>query len=69
VTDVFPEILFMPTGGVTSENMESWFDAGASSIGMGNAMISTSSMDNKEFNSIRERAIMLINQVAAKRHL
>ena len=39
-SEVFPDILFMPTGGINSENIESWFHAGASAVGIGGALIS-----------------------------
>ena len=40
VKEVFPDLLFMPTGGVDSENLEAWFRAGASAVGMGSSLIS-----------------------------
>lgn len=36
--DPFPEMLWIPTGGVTSENALSWLDAGAFALGMGSGL-------------------------------
>jgi len=65
--EVFPDIQFMPTGGVNSENMESWFHAGASAVGIGNGLVSQSSMDNKDFRAIRDKAMAFVNQLALLR--
>ena len=36
IKDIFPKLLFMPTGGVdtTKENLEGWFGAGVCAVGM-----------------------------------
>jgi 2-dehydro-3-deoxyphosphogluconate aldolase / (4S)-4-hydroxy-2-oxoglutarate aldolase len=68
VKEVFPDILFMPTGGISSENLKSWFHAGAAAVGIGTSLTGKSLMDNKEFSAIRERAVALINQIATIRH-
>jgi 2-dehydro-3-deoxyphosphogluconate aldolase / (4S)-4-hydroxy-2-oxoglutarate aldolase len=65
--EVFPDIFFMPTGGINHNNMVSWFHAGASAVGIGNALISLSSMEKKEFQAISEKASALANQFAAIR--
>lgn len=41
IKSLFPGLLFMPTGGVSTEqkNIEDWFDAGASAVGLGSALI------------------------------
>jgi 2-dehydro-3-deoxyphosphogluconate aldolase/(4S)-4-hydroxy-2-oxoglutarate aldolase len=42
IRDVFPNLKFMPTGGVdtTKESIESWFSAGVSAVGMGSKLVS-----------------------------
>src|ERR1700676_125329 len=42
VKEVFPDLLFMPTGGINSGNLESWFKAGVSAVGVGSSLISSS---------------------------
>ncbi len=42
IKDIFPDLLFMPTGGVSleKENLQAWFDAGVCAVGMGSKLIS-----------------------------
>jgi Entner-Doudoroff aldolase len=35
----FPNVRFVPTGGVTYENASSWFEAGASAVAMGSNLV------------------------------
>ena len=65
--EVFPDLFFMPTGGVNNENIESWFQAGASAVGMGNSLISITLMDNRDFEGIKSKTSELIQQIAAFR--
>ncbi len=67
VKEVFPELLFMPTGGVDSGNMESWFRAGASAVGMGSSLINRELMENKDFDTIKKNTGILLKQIAAIR--
>jgi 2-dehydro-3-deoxyphosphogluconate aldolase/(4S)-4-hydroxy-2-oxoglutarate aldolase len=54
IKDVFPDLLFMPTGGVdtTKENIEGWFKAGVSAVGMGSKLISKKLMEAKDYATI-----------------
>jgi len=54
IKDIFPKLLFMPTGGVdtTKENIESWFKAGACAVGMGSKLISKKLMESKDYATI-----------------
>ena len=54
VKEIFPKLLFMPTGGVdtTKENIEAWFKAGVSAVGMGSKLISKKLMEAKDYASI-----------------
>lgn len=35
----FPDVKFIPTGGVTNENAESWLEAGAHAVAMGSSLV------------------------------
>lgn len=50
VKEVFPNLKFMPTGGVdtTRESIESWFKAGVSAVGMGSKLVSKELMTAKD---------------------
>lgn len=54
IKDVFPNLLFMPTGGVdtTKENIEAWFKAGVCAVGMGSKLISKVLMEQKDYQTI-----------------
>lgn len=58
IKDLFPGMLFMPTGGVesTTENLQSWFSAGVCAVGMGSKLISNELIKAKDFDGI-ERAV------------
>ena len=54
IKPVFPNLIFMPTGGVdtTKENIEGWFKAGVSAVGMGSKLISKDLMAAKDYAAI-----------------
>ncbi|MGA9212465.1 bifunctional 4-hydroxy-2-oxoglutarate aldolase/2-dehydro-3-deoxy-phosphogluconate aldolase [Kaistella sp.] len=54
IKDIFPNLLFMPTGGVdtTKENIQSWFKAGVSAVGMGSKLISKPLMEARDYATI-----------------
>ena len=54
IKDIFPALLFMPTGGVdtTRENIEGWFKAGVCAVGMGSKLISKKLMEQKDYATI-----------------
>ncbi len=56
IKDIFPKLLFMPTGGVdtTKENMEGWFKAGVCAVGMGSKLISKKLMEAKDYETIEK---------------
>ncbi|MEP7110698.1 MAG: bifunctional 4-hydroxy-2-oxoglutarate aldolase/2-dehydro-3-deoxy-phosphogluconate aldolase [Ferruginibacter sp.] len=54
IKELFPNLLFMPTGGVdtTKENIEGWFKAGVCAVGMGSKLVTKSIMDNKQYDEL-----------------
>ena len=54
VKELFPALLFMPTGGVdtTKENIEGWFKAGVCAVGMGSKLVTKQVMDNKQYDEL-----------------
>lgn len=54
IKEIFPKLLFMPTGGVdtTKENIEGWFKAGVCAVGMGSKLISKKLMEAKDYATI-----------------
>ena len=54
VKELFPDLLFMPTGGVevSEENMGAWFNAGVCAVGLGSKVISKELMKNRDYAAI-----------------
>ncbi len=55
---LFPDLLFMPTGGVNldKENISSWFKAGVCAVGMGSKLISKKLLEQKDYAKIEALA-------------
>jgi 2-dehydro-3-deoxyphosphogluconate aldolase / (4S)-4-hydroxy-2-oxoglutarate aldolase len=51
---IFPNLLFMPTGGVdtTHDNISAWYKAGVCAVGMGSNLVSKKRMDEKDYAGI-----------------
>jgi 2-dehydro-3-deoxyphosphogluconate aldolase / (4S)-4-hydroxy-2-oxoglutarate aldolase len=54
IKELFPNLLFMPTGGVELDktNIAGWFKAGVSAVGMGSKLITKSLLENKDYDTI-----------------
>jgi 2-dehydro-3-deoxyphosphogluconate aldolase / (4S)-4-hydroxy-2-oxoglutarate aldolase len=68
IKDIFPDILFMPTGGVTTdkENIEQWFQAGIAAVGMGSQLLSKKLIETKDYTSIgkeTEKVLAIIKAI------
>ena len=57
IKDLFPNLLFMPTGGVdtSKENITDWFNSGVCAVGMGSKLIDKKAMENKDYNGIETK--------------
>ncbi len=62
IKDVFPNLQFMPTGGVdtTKESIESWFNAGVSAVGMGSKLVSKELMASKDYATIENETVKVL---------
>jgi 2-dehydro-3-deoxyphosphogluconate aldolase/(4S)-4-hydroxy-2-oxoglutarate aldolase len=65
IKDIFPKLLFMPTGGVdtTRENIESWFKAGVCAVGMGSKLVSKKLMEAKDYAAIESETKKVLELV------
>jgi len=54
IKDIFPDLFFMPTGGVdiTRDGISSWFKAGVVAVGMGSKLITKDLLQQKAFNDL-----------------
>jgi 2-dehydro-3-deoxyphosphogluconate aldolase / (4S)-4-hydroxy-2-oxoglutarate aldolase len=67
VKEVFPDLLYMATGGVNSENMESWFKAGVSVVGIGSGLITNEMVEEENFDLLKMDTGALLKRIAAIR--
>ncbi|MBO9594689.1 MAG: bifunctional 4-hydroxy-2-oxoglutarate aldolase/2-dehydro-3-deoxy-phosphogluconate aldolase [Niabella sp.] len=65
IRDIFPKLLFMPTGGVdtTHESIESWFKAGVCAVGMGSKLVSKQLMADKDYATIAASTTAVLNTI------
>jgi len=58
IKPLFPDLLFMPTGGVDldKENIAGWLKAGVCAVGMGSKLISKQLLEQKNYAKIEELA-------------
>lgn len=63
IKELFPNLHFMPTGGVEVEkaNIEAWFKSGVCAVGMGSKLISAAALEKKDYTGITQ----LTNQTIA----
>ena len=66
IKDVFPKLLFMPTGGVdtTKESISSWFKAGVVAVGMGSKLVSKKLMEAKDYATIEKATKEVLQTIA-----
>jgi len=65
VKELFPDLLFMPTGGVEpkTDNLTAWFNAGVSAVGMGSKLLTKSVIEKREFADLTALTIALLKQI------
>lgn len=65
IKDVFPNLIFMPTGGVdtTRQSIETWFKAGVSAVGMGSKLISKEVMDYEAYDTIEKETKRVLDLI------
>jgi 2-dehydro-3-deoxyphosphogluconate aldolase/(4S)-4-hydroxy-2-oxoglutarate aldolase len=71
IKEIFPGLLFMPTGGVdaTPESIQAWFKAGVCAVGMGSKLISKSFMEQKNYEAITDLTFKVLTMVNAARQV
>jgi 2-dehydro-3-deoxyphosphogluconate aldolase/(4S)-4-hydroxy-2-oxoglutarate aldolase len=65
VKELFPDLLFMPTGGVEprTDNLTAWFHAGVAAVGMGSKLLTKSVIEKREFADLTALTIALLKQI------
>ena len=67
IKEIFPKLLFMPTGGVdtTKENLQAWFHSGVCAVGMGSKLISKKLMEQKDYATIEKMTKEVLELIAS----
>ncbi|MDB5196571.1 MAG: ketohydroxyglutarate aldolase [Flaviaesturariibacter sp.] len=70
VKDLFPNLKFMPTGGVEVEagNLAVWFKSGVVAVGMGSKLITKEILQNKDWSALTseaKKALQLIQDASS----
>jgi 2-dehydro-3-deoxyphosphogluconate aldolase/(4S)-4-hydroxy-2-oxoglutarate aldolase len=68
IKELFPQLLFMPTGGVevTEENLQAWFNAGVCAVGLGSKLIGKPDLENKNYGrigSLTKEALKIVETI------
>ncbi len=68
IKEIFPGLLFMPTGGVEldKDNISGWFKAGVCAVGMGSKLITKQLLEAKDYAAITkgtQEAISIIKSI------
>jgi 2-dehydro-3-deoxyphosphogluconate aldolase / (4S)-4-hydroxy-2-oxoglutarate aldolase len=61
----YPSVRFMPTGGVSRENVQEWFAAGAFVVGAGSDICPGEAIDRGDFDTIAARAAEYVEAAGA----
>jgi 2-dehydro-3-deoxyphosphogluconate aldolase/(4S)-4-hydroxy-2-oxoglutarate aldolase len=69
VKDVFPDILFMPTGGVdiTHQSLSVWFAAGVSAVGIGSKLLDKKVIEEENYAAVSDVTANTLKTIAATR--
>ena len=69
IKELFPNLIFMPTGGVdtTKENIGAWFKAGVVAVGMGSKLISKPLLEAKDYTTIESLTKEVLATIASLR--
>jgi 2-dehydro-3-deoxyphosphogluconate aldolase/(4S)-4-hydroxy-2-oxoglutarate aldolase len=69
IKEIFPKLVFMPTGGVdtTKESIEAWFKAGVSAVGMGSKLVSKKLMEARDYAAIEQSAADVLSLIKSIR--
>ncbi|MBJ2126114.1 bifunctional 4-hydroxy-2-oxoglutarate aldolase/2-dehydro-3-deoxy-phosphogluconate aldolase [Flavobacterium sp. IB48] len=69
IKDIFPDLIFMSTGGVdtTRQSIETWFNAGVSAVGMGSKLISKEVMQFDAYETIEKETKRVLDLIATIR--
>ncbi len=63
----FPDLAYIPTGGVSDTNLAAWFEAGALAVGAGSELVPRDALAHGDLDQITELARRFVRALAAVR--
>lgn len=63
----FPDLRYLPTGGVSEANLADWFAAGALAVGAGSELIPRDALDAGDYDAITQRAARFVRALVSAR--
>lgn len=65
IKELFPNLLFMPTGGVdtSKENISGWFKAGVCAVGMGSKLVTKDILADQQYELLTQRTIEVMEVI------
>ena len=71
IKEIFPDLLFMPTGGVetSEENLNNWFRSGAHAVGLGSKLLGKNFMEAKDYKAIEsltKQTLEIVQKIKAR---
>jgi len=57
------DVPIMPTGGVSTENVSAYFDAGAVAVGAGSALVDYDAIEREDWDGVRESAAAFVEAI------
>jgi 2-dehydro-3-deoxyphosphogluconate aldolase/(4S)-4-hydroxy-2-oxoglutarate aldolase len=69
IKEIFPDLLFMPTGGVEldNENIAAWLKAGVCAVGMGSKLITKQLLETNDYRQITASTRDVLSIIASIR--
>jgi len=69
IKELFPQVLFIPTGGVKLEedNLKAWFTSGVCAVGAGSTLIDRKSIEEGDYTSLELKARNAIDMIRSIR--
>jgi len=69
IKELFPEVLFIPTGGVKLEegNLRAWFNSGVCAVGAGSTLIDKKTIEEGDYSSLEANTRNALDMIKAVR--
>ena len=69
IKELFPDVLFIPTGGVKLEedNLKSWFNSGVCAVGAGSTLIDKKSVEEGDYSSLEAKTRNALDMIKSMR--